>query len=610
QNTARIFGVAPAEAANGPLSIFMPSIHPDDQELVTAALKRTLETGEDYNLEFRLVGSEGCDRWVVSRGQIEQNELGQAVMPGVVIDISAQRQAETRLRESEARFEQIADTMPQMVWVTRADGYTEYFNRRWYEFTGCSPEESLGENWSAPLHPDDLQKATDGWKQSVQSGEPYEIEYRFRSKEGEYRWFLGRALPVRDETGQITKWFGTCTDIEAYKRLAEERIGLVQNLRQFAADLSENDRRKDEFLATLAHELRNPLAPIRNGLEIMKVAEPNSETVERVQAMMERQLTQMVRLVDDLLDMSRISRGKIDLRRERVELSSIIEQAIETSRPLIDLAQHELTVTQPPQPIYLDADSVRIAQVISNLLTNASKYSEPGGQIWLTVEQQESEVIVSVKDTGIGLAPDMLPHVFDLFTQVDGGAVRSQGGLGIGLTLVKQLVEMHNGSVSADSPGLGQGSEFIIRLPILANLLTSQSPQNAMSEPTNGQTCRILIVDDNEDAAWSLELLFESTGDETRRAADGLAGFEAAAEFRPDIVLLDIGLPKLNGYEVARKIREQPWGKKMVLVALTGWGQEEDRRRSSEAGFDAHMVKPIEHAALLQLLDELLPNNP
>jgi PAS domain S-box-containing protein len=702
--------------------MFLEHVLLADRARVDATFQTALKTGTAWDFECRIRRADGAERWIWGKGLVQRSAHGQTErMYGLVGDITTQRQAEAQLRESEARFRQLADTMPQIVWVTRADGYVEYFNHRWYEYTGRTPEESLGDSWSLSLHPEDQQRAINTWERAIQSGESYEIEYRFRSYSGEYRWFLGRGLPVRDETGQITKWFGTCTDIEVFKQLEEERqkfVSLADNstefigisdltgtllylnsagrdmigldgmeevqrvnlidcffpedqlrivneflpavlaqghgrtevrlrhfrmedplwmlysvsvlinaqgeqmglaivgqditdrrqieheLRQLAADLSEGDRRKDEFLATLAHELRNPLAPIRNGLEVMKLNAYDDRT-ERVRAIMERQVIQMVRLVDDLLDMSRISRGKIDLRREPVELSSIIEQAIETSRPLIDAAQHELTVRQPPQPIYLNADSVRIAQVISNLLTNASKYSEPNGHIWLTVEPQGSEVIVSVRDTGIGLSSEMLPQIFDLFTQADGAAVRSQGGLGIGLTLVKRLVEMHGGSVCAYSEGPGQGSEFTVRLPLLIDSPTSLDPQAEMSEPTPIKTRRILIVDDNEDAAWSLELLFEATGDETRRAADGLAAVAEAEAFQPDIILLDIGLPKLNGYEVARKIREQPWGKKMILVALTGWGQEEDRRRSSEAGFDAHMVKPIEHAALTQLLAEL-----
>ena len=450
------------------------------------------------------------------------------------------------------------------------------------------------------IFPEDQDRIANEFFPSVLENGSGRIEIRFRhQKTGEAIWMSYSVTTLMDAEGRPTGFATISQDIT-------ERRQMEDNLRQLADDLSKADRRKDEFLATLAHELRNPLAPIRNGLEVMKVADPNSETVERVQVIMERQIVHMVRLVDDLLDMSRISRGKIDLHREWVEMSSIIDQAIETSRPLIDSAGHELTVTQPPQPIYINADLVRLAQVVSNLLTNASKYSEPGGQIWLTVEPQGSDVIVSVKDKGIGISPDMLPHIFDLFTQADGASVRSQGGLGIGLTLVKQLVEMHGGSVRALSQGSDQGSEFVVRLPILI-----EQPGLARSEQTDDKSPhsetrrRILIVDDNEDAAWSLELLFQSYGDETQRASDGLAAIKAAEAFRPDIVLLDIGLPRLNGYEVARHIREQSWGKDMLLVALTGWGQQEDRRKSSEAGFNDHMVKPIEHNALTQLLSEL-----
>ena len=315
----------------------------------------------------------------------------------------------------------------------------------------------------------------------------------------------------------------------------------------------------------------------------------------------------MVRLVDDLLDVSRISRGKIDLHRERVELASIIHQAVETSRPAIESGQHQLTVSLPSQPVYLNADPVRLTQVFSNLLNNASKYSERKGRISLTVERKSSEVTVSVKDTGVGIPPDMLPKIFELFTQVDTSLERSQGGLGIGLTLVERLVVMHGGSVSARSEGPGHGSEFLVRLPIIIEPVNvPPTPVPIVSESTPKSSRRILVVDDNRDSAITLAMLLKLTGHETQMAHDGLAAVEAATTFRPDVVLLDIGLPKLNGYEVARKIREQPWGKKMVLVALTGWGQEDDRRKSSEAGFNGHMVKPVDHTALTKLLNELL----
>ena len=730
-NMAKMFGLPPAAAAAAPRKFYRNVIHPDDRERVTAVVDRSLITGEDYETRYRITRPEGTVRWVIARGRIEQDRAGQAVrVSGVVVDITAQREAEDQLRASEVRFRQLADVMPQIVWITGPTGANEYYNRRWYEYTGGTLEDGLGDQWSDPIHPEDQQRAIDHWNSCVRSGEPYEIEYRFRSQTGEYRWFLVRSLPVRDETGQIIQWFGTSTDIEDFKRAEEDRQNFVrmadnstefiamcdlsgvpfyinpagleklgidsmaaahqlnlsedlffpedrnrivneffpsvlengtgttdvrfrhfktgatlwmvynvtvlfdeqnrpigfatisqditdrrnleENLRHLAADLSEAGRRKDEFLATLAHELRNPLAPIRNGLQIMRRAGNDTEAADRVRAMMERQINQMVRLIDDLLDVSRISRGKVTLRREQVELAAIIEQSVETSQPGIELARHQLTVALPPQPVYLHADPVRLVQIFSNLLNNASKYSEPAGQIVVSAEQQQQQVAISVKDTGIGISAEMLPKVFGLFTQVQGALERASGGeataetggLGIGLTLVKQLVEMHGGTISAFSEGLGQGSEFVVRLPTTAAPAAQQeSTASELPKPSNR---RILIVDDNEDSALSLAMLFEITGDETQTAHDGLAAVEAAAEFRPDVVLLDIGLPGLNGYEAAQAIREQPWGQHMILIALTGWGQPEDRRKSTEAGFDAHMVKPIDHDDLLQLLDELV----
>ena len=416
-------------------------------------------------------------------------------------------------------------------------------------------------------------------------------------------WMRYSATVIKNDQGQPAGLAVISQDMS-------ERRQLEDDLRQMASDLSEASHRKDEFLATLAHELRNPLAPIRNGLQVMRLAPDDAKKIEQVRAMMDRQIAQMVRLVDDLLDVSRVSRGTFELAKEKVELAAIIDQAVETSRPVVEAAGHELRVAQPSQPIYLYADAVRLIQVFSNLINNASKYSEPRGLITVGVERSETavgqpeEVVVSIRDTGIGIAADMLPKIFDMFTQVEGALARSQGGLGIGLTLVKRLVERHGGSIEALSLGLGQGSEFRVRLPTVETIEAAPVPATNGAEVGKGDR-RILIVDDNEDSAFTLEMLFEMTGDRTQTAHDGLAAVAAAEAFRPHIVLLDIGLPKLNGYEVARQIRQQPWGQEMVLIALTGWGQPEDRRKSSEAGFDAHMVKPIDHDALLKLLNEL-----
>jgi PAS domain S-box-containing protein len=511
-------------------------------------------------------------------------------------DVTDRKRDGELLRRSEQRLRFIMDSMPQKIFTATPSGAVDYFNPQWLEFTGLTFAQIKDWGWTQFVHPDDLVENVRAWRQAIASGASFHFEHRFRRADGEYRWHFSRAVPLRDADGNVLMWVGSNTDIHEQKNTAD-------TLREIAAQLSDADRRKNEFLAMLAHELRNPLAPIRNALQFIRLTPDAGDAIRSAAEMMERQIGQMVRLVDDLLDVSRISRGKIELRCQRVALAAVIAQAVETCRPAIDGAQQQLTVTLPPQPVCLHADPVRLAQAFGNLLNNACKYTDRGGRIALTAERQGSEVVVSVKDSGVGIAPDMLPKIFEMFTQVDRSLDRSQGGLGIGLTLVQRLVEMHGGSVRAFSDGPRRGSEFVARLPILADETPPASPPTV--EPPATTARRVLVVDDNRDSATSLAMLLNLAGNETHVVHDGLAAVEAAATFRPDIVLLDIGLPKLNGYEAARKIREQTWGKSMVLVALTGWGQEEDRRKSTEAGFDGHMVKPVEHAALMQLLAEL-----
>jgi signal transduction histidine kinase len=385
-----------------------------------------------------------------------------------------------------------------------------------------------------------------------------------------------------------------------------QEIGrLLQESRQYADALQEADRRKDEFLATLAHELRNPLAPLRNGLEVMKLAHNSNENQSggQVLAMMERQLAQMVRLIDDLLDVSRISRGRIELLREHVELAQVLNDAVETTRPLIEQAGHALNISIPSGPIYVDADLTRLSQVFSNLLNNAAKFTEPGGRIELTVARQGDEVAVTVSDNGVGIPADMLPKIFELFTQEDRSLEKSRGGLGIGLSLVKRLVEMHNGTIEVSSEGHGRGSKFVVHLPPAQSPNGPQTGNDATEQAGHHPARhRILIADDNKDAATSLAMILNIMGNETQAVYDGLAAFNAAPVFKPDVILLDIGMPELNGYDAARRIREQPWGRDIVLVALTGWGQDEDKRQSLAAGFNFHMVKPIDLANLEKLL--------
>jgi CheY-like chemotaxis protein len=370
--------------------------------------------------------------------------------------------------------------------------------------------------------------------------------------------------------------------------------------------LKEADQRKDEFLAMLAHELRNPLAPIRNAMELFRLkglAEPPSPELQWAREVVERQVQQLTRLVDDLLDVSRISRGKINLLIEPVGLAAVVARAVEISRPLIDARKHHLKSSLPGQAVWVAGDPARLAQVVSNLLNNAAKYTEEGGRIELSVEASCDQAVLRVRDTGVGIAAAILPHVFDLFTQVQGSVSRSEGGLGIGLTLVRSLVEMHGGSVLATSGGLGHGSEFIVRLPLLQEIPAAAGAVGEQPEwARNGPARRILVVDDNQANAELMALLLRLNGHEVRTAYDGPAALDSARGQPPDVVLCDIGLPGMSGLDVARLLRQDPSLKGTLLLALTGYGQDEDRLRSQEAGFNAHLVKPVDLEALQALL--------
>jgi CheY-like chemotaxis protein len=363
------------------------------------------------------------------------------------------------------------------------------------------------------------------------------------------------------------------------------------------------DRRKDEFLATLAHELRDPLAPICMGLELLKHSANSGSAAEDVRTMMERQANHMVRLIDDLLDVSRITRGKLELRRCPVELSEIVRNAVDATQPALDEARHRLTVSLPGRPVLLYADPNRLTQVVSNLLNNAAKYTPAGGRIELSVGERDAEIVITVSDSGVGIPADVRESIFDMFTQVRGDLESGHKGLGIGLTLVKRLVELHGGTVKVESDGKDKGSRFHVRLPsILQTSPTKPSADHAALAAHAAIRQRVLVVDDNSDALQTLSMLVKLMGHEVCEARDGLEAVELAERFSPDVVLMDIGMPNLNGYDAAQQIRDQPWGRDMMLIATTGWGQEDDRRRTKDAGFDYHLVKPIDHAKLGELL--------
>lgn len=511
-------------------------------------------------------------------------------------DVTDRKRAEEALRASEEKFRLLADTIPQMAFMAGPDGKIAWYNRRWFEYTGTTPEQ-MADSGSRWVHdPDALPKVAERWKTSLASGEAFDMVFPIKGADGEFHPFLTRVNPLRDEAGRILNWFGTNTDISEIKRMEEA--------------LRTTDRRKDEFLATLAHELRNPLAPIRNSLQILKMPHVDAATAQHVRDVMERQVHHLVRLVDDLLDVSRVMRGRIELRKERVELATVVARAVETAQPLIDLQRHALVIALPPEPLLVHADPVRLTQILGNLLTNSAKYSEANARIALSARRDGDDVVVCVRDNGIGIAPDMLPHIFDMFVQADHATTRSQSGMGIGLSLVKSLVDMHGGTVEADSAGLGKGSEFIVRLPLLQETVTAPAAGEAARALPPASGLRLLVVDDNRDAAESLALLLRLQGHEVRVAYDGASALQFATADRPAMIFLDLGMPGMDGYEVARRMRKIPGLERSVLAALTGWGQQEDRHRTAEAGFDHHLVKPPESAALEEMLADLRPANP
>jgi PAS domain S-box-containing protein len=436
--------------------------------------------------------------------------------------------------------------------------------------------------------------------------------------EHERHWFdlydrvarTGEATRFVEEARGMRRWFdvyanrlgGPGSDLVAvlFSDITE-RLLAEQDLRRLADELAQANKRKTEFLATLAHELRNPLAPLSNGLHLMRLAGGKPEMVEKTRQMMERQVQHMVHLVDDLLDVARISTGKVELRRQAIDLKEVVATAVETSGSLIESSGHKLTVELPSEPLAMDADPTRLAQVVSNLLNNAAKYTPPGGAIRLQVVREGGDAVLRVTDTGVGIAPDAIDKVFEMFAQVSSAEGRPQGGLGIGLSLVQSLVALHGGSVTAASPGRGQGSTFTVRLPLAVSLQPGAPRPSAAERHKPGQL-RVLVVDDNTDAAESLGVLLEMEGHAAHIAHTGRDALAAAPGFAPDVVFLDIGLPDLSGYDVARQLRNMPAGEKALLVALTGWGTQEDRKRTSDAGFDRHLTKPAELTAVEELL--------
>ncbi len=565
--------------------------HPDHYERVTTALHASAERAEPWEDRFPLKAKDGTWHWFMATAMPVRDAQGTVVRWfGTLTDITREHEAQEIIQRSEERFRMLADNMSQMAYVADAQGTVIWLNRRWIDYTGLDVADMDNGGWDRVVAPEHRQVMRRTFAEARQHGTTWEQVFRLRSVTGEYRWFLSRSVPITDDQGRVERWFGTNTDITAQKQ-AEEA-------------LEETALHKDHFLATLAHELRNPLAPLRSGLQLMELDPDDPVTMESIRAMMVRQLDHLVRLVDDLMDLSRISRGKIQLVSEQVDLATVLATAIESSRPLIDRKGHDLNITATTGPVMVQGDPARLTQVVANLLNNAAKYTPDGGRIEVALDRLDGQARITVKDNGIGIDPEALPHVFDMFAQVSSTRQDGHdGGLGIGLHIVQRIMHLHGGRIEGRSQGHGKGSEFTMSLPLAAT--PEPVPHSAPAPVPQGTTpCRVLVVDDNQDAAFSMSILLRKMGHTVEVAHDGLQAVERVRSFRPQVVLMDIGMPNMNGYEACTAIRATEEGRGIRIIALSGWGQEEDRRKSAEAGFDQHVVKPIDRSILMRLMEE------
>lgn len=624
----QFFGICEAQirGQNG----WQPLVHPDDATAYIAEFLAALRDRKAFVAEARVRHADGDWRWIASHGVPRFSPSGEFLgHVGSSSDVTQRKRSAQALAESARQKDALYQLADRLHRTASLDDVYAAAVEAIVTALQCERASILLLDEGGVMRfvgwrglSDAYRKAVEGhspWAPDAENPQPICVGHVETADLSDSLRAVVRAegigalafIPLVSNGKLIGKFMAyfdsphvfTDDQLELGRTIAHQ-LAFGINRQRAEEALKETDQRKDVFLATLAHELRNPLAPLLNGLQIVKLNRNDAEAVERWSSMMERQLGHMVRLIDDLLDMSRISRGKIELRKERVDLAKVIEQAVETNRPLIDASRQDLTVQMPGHPIVVDADFARLAQVVGNLVNNACKFTQDSGHIWLSLAREGEQAVIRVQDTGVGIAADQVAHIFEMFTQLDASLERRQSGLGIGLTLVKTLTEMHGGIVEAHSAGMGLGSEFVVRLPIRVDTGDEVRTATAASSLPCTTALRVLVVDDNQDAATSLASLLQLAGHETQVAHDGVEAMQAAASTKPDLILLDIGLPKLNGYEVARRIREQPWGRDIVLVALTGWGQDNDRKKSKNVGFDSHLVKPVDHSGLMSLLAE------
>ena len=565
-------------------------------------LDRVYATGEPFiGREISVMLKRSSDgaveqRYVNFVYQPTRDHLGQ--VSGIFVegsDVTDAVLANVALRANEQRLRDLVNTIPHLAWMANAAGQLHWYNDRWYDYTGATPAQLDEERWLDFIHPEDRPRLVGERTRALASGAPYEVKARIRSAQGEYRTYVIRAAPLHDSSGAIVQWFGTDTD--------------VTDVETAQGELRAANRRKDEFLAMLAHELRNPLAPISTAAELLKLTALDEHRVRQTSNIIGRQVAHMTKLVDDLLDVSRVTRGLVTLQEEILVLNSLVADAVEQVHAMLEDKHQHFTIDAPAENLCIRGDRTRLIQVFSNLLNNAAKYTPADGSITLSLRAVRGQAEISVEDNGAGIAAPLLPYVFDLFTQAERSPDRSQGGLGLGLALVKSLVELQGGTVAADSAGPGKGSRFTVRLP-LVDALAGAAGSAAGNQPApSGQGLQLMVVDDNQDAAETLAMLLEAVGHHVAVAYDAAGAIEMARRCRPALLFLDIGLPDVDGYALARQLRGMPETAAAMLVAVTGYGQPGDKARALAAGFDRHLVKPVKLDDVLALVDQVAARN-
>ena len=582
-----LFGIPPDEPVT--YHTWLSRLHPEDRERCRAYGEAFFASREtDWRLEFRIVTRHNGVRWHRAIGKVYRDDHGKPLrFVGVSTDVTTEQRTLAALRESEERFRAMADGLPLIVWLHDAEGNQQFVNRTFREFFGVTEAEMVGGRWQLLMHPDDGTAYAAEFMTCLRERRAFHAEVRVRDATGEWRTVESWGRPRWSATGEFLGMVGTSADVTDRRRIEQA--------------LRDSDRRKDEFLAMLGHELRNPLAVIALAMDLLRLRLPADSALHEVREAAQRQTRILMRLVDDLLDSARITTGKMVLKRGRLSVHDVVQAALETSRPDLQAHQHHLVVEEPAKDLQVEGDEVRLVQVVANLLNNAARYTPDGGRIAVCIEREDSLAVIRVRDNGIGIAPDKLCSLFDLFVQGSESARGRGAGLGLGLSLVKRLVELHGGTVEAHSAGPGKGAEFTVRVPLAPEMPQAKAVAQS-GRRASATSQRVLIVDDNADARNSLANVLRVLGHEVRVAPDGASGVAAARDFRPQVVLLDIGLPDMDGYEVAKRIRALPFGGEPRIVAASGYGELPDAVRA--AGMDAYLVKPLDLGKLQQLFEE------